>query len=66
MPNRFHLDPDKVRKVEICHQYPGLQDVRVSVEYVSGEERVLTLDKSILARLLQELYTMDSKGEPTG
>ncbi len=43
MINRFYLDPDKVRRVEISHQPPGRENVRVSVEYVSGETRVLTL-----------------------
>ena len=60
--NRFQLDPDKVRKVELCHQPPGRGRVRVTVEYVSGEVRVLTVHKSLLATLLEELYSTKSKG----
>ncbi len=55
--DRFHLDPDKVRKVELCHQPPGGRErVRVTVEYVSGEVRVLTVHKSLLATVLEALY----------
>jgi hypothetical protein len=55
--DRFHLDPDKVRKVELCHQPPGGRErVRVTVEYVSGEVRVLTAHKSLLGTVLEGLY----------
>ena len=60
--NRFYLDPDKVRKVELLHQPPGRERVRVTVEYVSGEVRVLTVHKSVLASVLEELYSAESKG----
>jgi hypothetical protein len=60
--NRSHLDPDKVRIVELCHQPPGRERVRVTVEYVSGEVRVLTVHKSLLATVLEELYSAESKG----
>jgi hypothetical protein len=59
--HKFHLDPDKVRKVELCHQPPGRERVRVTVEYVSGEVRVLTVHKSLLATVLEELYSAESK-----
>ena len=60
--DEFQLDPDKVRKVELYHQPPGRGRVRVTVEYVSGEVRVLTVHKSLLATLLEELYSTESKG----
>ena len=59
--DRFHLDPDKVRKVELLHQPPGRERVRVTIEYVSGEVRVLTVHKSVLASVLEELYSAESK-----
>jgi hypothetical protein len=57
--DRVHLDPDKVRKVELCHQPPGRERVCVTVEYVSGEVRVLTVDKSLLASVLEDLYVAE-------
>ncbi len=57
--HKLHLDPDKVRKVELCHQPPGRERVRVTVEYVSGEVRVLTVHKSLLAALLEDLYAAE-------
>ena len=60
--HRLHLGPDKVRKIELCHQPPGRESVRVTVEYVSGEVRVLTVHKSVLATVLKELYSAESKG----
>jgi hypothetical protein len=39
-PDVLYLDPDNVRKAELCHQPPGRERVRVTVEYVSGEVRV--------------------------
>ena len=56
----FYLDPDNVRKVELCHQPPGRELVRVTVEYVSGEVWVLTVDKSVLASVLEDLYAAES------
>ena len=60
--HRLHLDPDKVCKIELCHQPPGRESVRVTVEYVCGEVRVLTVHKSVLATVLEELYSAESKG----
>jgi hypothetical protein len=60
--DKFHLDPDKVSKVELCHQRPGRGRVRVTVEYVRGEVRVLTVHKSLLATLHEQLYSAESKG----
>jgi len=57
--HKFHLDPDKVRKVELCHQPPGRERVRVTVEYVSGEVSVLTVHRSLLAALLEDLYAAE-------
>jgi hypothetical protein len=56
-----HLDPDKVRKVELFHQPPGRERVRVTAEYVTGEVRVLMVHKSVLATVLKELYSAESK-----
>jgi hypothetical protein len=57
----FHRDPDKVRKVEIFHQPPGREYVRVTVEYVSGEMRVHVVHRSLLATLLEELNPVESR-----
>jgi hypothetical protein len=43
--DRFYLDPDNVRKVELCHDPPGRERVRVTVGYATGEVRVLTVHK---------------------
>jgi hypothetical protein len=59
--DRFYLDPDKVRKVELCHEPPGRERVRVTVEYVSGEVRVLTVHKSLLVTLLEDLYAAEGQ-----
>ena len=59
-----HLDPDKVRKAELCHQPPGRERVRVTVDYVSGEVRVLTVHKSVLGRVLEELYAAERDASP--
>ena len=56
---RFYLDPDNVRKVELVHQPPSREDVRVTVEYVTGEVRVLTVHKSLLATVLEDLYAAE-------
>ena len=55
--DRFYLDPDNVHKVELSHQPPGGRErIRVTVEYVTGEVRVLTTHNSLLATVLQGLY----------
>jgi hypothetical protein len=59
--NTFHRDPDKVRKVELFHQPPGREYVRVTVEYVSSEVRVHVVNKSLLAALLEELNPVESR-----
>ena len=60
--DRFYLDPDKVRWVELCHQPPGRREyVRVTVEYVSGEVRVLKAHKSFLTTVLEGLYARESQ-----
>jgi hypothetical protein len=59
--DRSHLDPDKVRKVELFHQPPGRVRVRVTIEYVNSEVRVLTVHKAVLATVLEELYSAESK-----
>ena len=55
-PDRFYLNPEKVRQVELIHQPPSREDVRVTVEYMTGEVRVLTVHKSVLAAVLEDLY----------
>jgi hypothetical protein len=57
--DRFYLDPDKVRKVELVHEPPSREDVRVTVEYMTGELRVLTVHKSLLATVLEDLYAAE-------
>jgi hypothetical protein len=64
--DRFYLDPDKVRKVELLHQPPGRERVRVTVEYATGEVRVLTVHKSLLATVLEELYAAESATQRRG
>jgi hypothetical protein len=60
--DRFHLDPGKVRKVELCHQPPGRHErVRATIRYVSGEVRVLTAHKSLLGTVLEDLYAGESQ-----
>ncbi len=59
--DKFQLDPDKVRKVELCHQLPCRGRVRVTVEYVTGEVRVLTVHKSLLATVLENLYAAEGQ-----
>jgi hypothetical protein len=60
--DKFHVDPDKVRKMELCHEPPGGHErVRVTVEYVTSEVKVLTVHKSLLATLLEQLYSVESK-----
>ena len=57
--DRFYLDPDNVRKVELCHEPPGRERVRVTVEYATGEVRVFTVHKSLLATVLETLYAAE-------
>jgi hypothetical protein len=57
----FYLDPDKVRKVEISHEPPTRERVRVTVEYVTSEVRALTIHRSVLATVLEELYSAQSE-----
>jgi hypothetical protein len=59
--DRFYLDPDKVRKAEISHDPPTRERVRVSVEYVTSEVRTLTIHRSVLATVLEELYSAESE-----
>jgi hypothetical protein len=59
--NTFHRDPDNVRKVEFVHQPPGGESVRGTLEYVNGEVRVHVIDKSLLAKLLEELNPVESQ-----
>ena len=59
--DEFQVDPDKVRKVEVCHQPPGRGRVRVTVEYVSDEVRVHMVSKSLLAALLEELNPVEGR-----
>jgi hypothetical protein len=59
--DRFYLDPDKVRKLEISHEPLTRERVRVTVEYVTGEVKVLTVHKWLLATVLEELYAVASE-----
>ncbi len=59
--DRFYLDPDKVRKVDLSHEPPTRERVRVTVEYVSGEVRVLTVHQSLLAAVLEDLYAAEGQ-----
>ena len=62
--NNFYSDPDQVRKLEILHQPPGREHVRVTVEYATGEVRVRTFHKSLLATVLKELDAMEGVEPP--
>jgi hypothetical protein len=64
--DRFYLDPDTVRKVELCHEPPGRERVRVTVEYATSEIRTLTIHKSVLATVLEELYAAQSATQRRG
>jgi hypothetical protein len=59
--DRSYLDPNKVCKVEISHEPPTRERVRFAVEYVTGEVKVLTVHKSLLATVLEELYAAESE-----
>jgi hypothetical protein len=63
--DRFHLDPNQVRKVELCHEPPGRESVRVTVEYVTSEVRVLTVHKSLLAAVLEQLAVLSGEQKLT-
>jgi hypothetical protein len=57
--DRFCLDPDQVRKVELFHEPPSREHVGVTIEYVTGEIRVLTVHQSVLATVLENLYAAE-------
>jgi hypothetical protein len=57
--DRFYLDPDKVRTVELSHQPPGRERVRVTVVSRTGHIRVFTAHKSLLATVLEDLYAAE-------
>jgi hypothetical protein len=57
--DKLYLDPDHVRKVELCHEPPGRERVRVTVEYVTGDVRVVMVHKSLLAALLEDLFAAE-------
>lgn len=57
----FHADAHKVRKVELCHQPPGRERVRVTVVSARGQIKVFAAPRSLLASLLEELYDAESE-----
>jgi hypothetical protein len=57
--DRSNLDPDKVRTVELSHQPPGRERVRVTVVSRTGHIRVFTAHKSLLATVLGDLYAAE-------
>ena len=59
--DRFYGDPDNVRKVELLHENPSREHVRVTVQYVRGPMKVFTVDRSLLTLLLKELHAMQSE-----
>ena len=59
--DRFYLDPDKVRKVELSYEPRSRERVHVTVVYMTGEIRVLTVSKSLLATLLEDVYSAESE-----
>ena len=59
MPDRFYLDPDNVREVRMIHQPPGREHVNVTVVYVTSEVKNLTVHKTSLATVLEELYAAE-------
>ncbi len=59
--DRSNPDPDKVRTVELCHQPPGRERVRVTVVSTTGHIRVFTAYKSLLATVLEEVYAAESE-----
>ena len=59
--DRFYLDPDNVRKVELLHEPPSRERVRVTIEYRTGELRLLTVHKSVLEDVLEDVYSAESE-----
>jgi hypothetical protein len=59
--DRFYLDPDQVRKVELLHEPPSRERVRVTIEYMTGEVRVLTVHKSVLEDVLEDVYSAENE-----
>ena len=59
--DRFYLDPDKVRKVELSYEPRSRERVRVTVVYMTGELRVFTVAKSVLATVLEDVYSAESE-----
>jgi hypothetical protein len=59
--DRSNLDPDKIRRVELSHQPPGRERVRVTVVSTTGHMRVLAAHKSLLATVLEEVYSAESE-----
>ena len=59
MSDRFYLDPNNVRKVELLHEPPSREGVRVTVEYRTGEVRALTVHESVLATVLEDVYAAE-------
>jgi hypothetical protein len=57
--DKSNLDPDKVRSVELHHQ--PRERVRVTVVSTTGHVRVFTAHKSLLATVLEELYSAESE-----
>ena len=55
--DRSHPDPDNVRKVELFCQ--PRERVRVTVVSTTGHMRVFTVHKSLLATVLEELYSAE-------
>src|SRR4028119_897848 len=45
--DRFYGDPDNVRKVELLHENPSREHVRVTVKYVRGPMKVFTVDRPV-------------------
>jgi hypothetical protein len=59
--DRYNSDPDKVRSVELSHQPPGRERVRVTVVSRKGHIRVFTAHKSLRATVLEEVYSAESE-----
>jgi hypothetical protein len=58
-PDTFHLNPNDVRAMQFWHQPPGRERVRVTVEYTTGEMKVLIIQKSLLAGVPRQLYATE-------
>ncbi len=59
--DRSHLDPDKVRKVELSHQPRDREPVHVMVVSTTGHMKVFTTHKSLLVTVLEELYAAETE-----